>query len=143
MRKLAAENLLVEAGPLVHQPGHTIRFNAQQQQRVDALLARFASAPYAPPTIKECQAEVGDELLMALIELGELVSLTTEVVFRNRDYEKMVAEVRHLLQTGGTLTAAEARDHFNTSRRYILALLEHLDAIGITQRDGDLRRLKK
>ena len=68
--------------------------------------------------------------------------LSAEVVFRRVDYEKMISEVRRLLQTRGTLTAAEARDHFNTSRRYILAFLEHLDAIGVTQRDGDVRRLK-
>jgi selenocysteine-specific elongation factor len=40
------------------------------------------------------------------------------------------------------VTAAEVRDHFNTSRRYVLALLEHLDATGVTVRDGDVRRLK-
>jgi hypothetical protein len=35
------------------------------------------------------------------------------------------------------------RDHFNTSRRYVLALLEHLDATGVTVREGDARRLRK
>ena len=143
LRKLNAEGLLEEAGPLVLQPGHTIRFSAQQQRLVDGLLSRFSASPYAPPTVKECQAEVGEDLYAALIDLGELVALSAEVAFRRSDYEKMVAQVRQLLQAKGTLTAAEARDHFNTSRRYILALLEHLDAIGVTQRDGDLRRLKK
>ena len=131
-----------EAGPRVHQPGFTIRFNPQQQRQVDTLLSRFAAAPYAPPSIKECQAEVGEDLFAALVEQGDLVTLSTEVVFHRQDYEKMTAEIRRLLQARSTLTAAEARDHFNTSRRYILALLEHLDAIGVTRRDGDLRRLK-
>jgi selenocysteine-specific elongation factor len=54
----------------------------------------------------------------------------------------MLAEVRRLLAQKGTLTAAEVRDHFNTSRRYVLAFLEYLDAQGITVRDGDARRLK-
>jgi selenocysteine-specific elongation factor len=143
LRRLAAEGLLEEAGPLVLQPGHAIRFNDQQQRQVGNLLSRFAAARYAPPTVKECQVEVGEDIYNALLELGELVSLSPEVVFRRQDYEEMIAEVRRVLQVKGTLTAAEGRDHFNTSRRYILALLEHLDAIGVTQRDGDLRRLKK
>ena len=142
MRKLSAAGLLEEAGPLVLQPGFTIRFNPQQQRQVDALMSRFSAAPFAPPSIKECQAEIGEELFTALVEQGDLVTLSAEVVFRRQDYEKMIAEIRRLLQARGTLTAAEARDHFNTSRRYILALLEHLDAIGVTRRDGDLRRLK-
>jgi selenocysteine-specific elongation factor len=143
LRKLAAEGLLEETGPLVRQPDHAIHFTPQQQHQVDILLSRFAVAPYAPPTVKDCQSEVGEDVFTALLDMNELVGLSPEVVFRRQDYEKMVSEVRRLLQSRGTLTAAEARDHFNTSRRYILAFLEHLDAIGVTQRDGDLRRLKK
>ncbi len=142
LRKLVREGSIEEAGSIVLQPGYTIHFNPQQQRQIDQLLARFTAAPYAPPSVKECQAEVGEDLFTALIDLGYLISLSTEVVFRRVDYDKMVSDIRHLLQTRGTVTAAEARDHFGTSRRYILALLEHLDAIGITQRDGDLRRLK-
>jgi selenocysteine-specific elongation factor len=39
------------------------------------------------------------------------------------------------------ITVAEFRDQFNTSRRYALAFLEHLDAVGITLREGDIRHL--
>jgi len=41
------------------------------------------------------------------------------------------------------ITLAEVRDLMNTSRKYAQALLEHLDTIGTTIRDGDYRRLKK
>jgi selenocysteine-specific elongation factor len=37
---------------------------------------------------------------------------------------------------------AEFRDHFNSSRKYALAFLEHLDTSGVTVREGDFRRLK-
>jgi selenocysteine-specific elongation factor len=40
------------------------------------------------------------------------------------------------------VSAAQVRDHFNTSRRYVLALLEHMDEVGITMREGDVRRLR-
>jgi selenocysteine-specific elongation factor len=43
---------------------------------------------------------------------------------------------------GKTLTVAQVRDHFTTSRKYALALMEHLDAIGVTVREGDARKLK-
>jgi selenocysteine-specific elongation factor len=41
------------------------------------------------------------------------------------------------------ISLAEARDLFNTSRKYAQALLEHLDVLGVTARDGDFRRLRK
>jgi selenocysteine-specific elongation factor len=141
-RKLVMDGVLEEAGLLVRLPGHVIRLNPQQQKKVDALLTKFAAAPFAPPTIKDCQTEVGEDLFTALVELGQLVSVSPEVVFRRADYESMLAEVRRLIERQGSITAAELRDHFNTSRRYVLALLEHLDAVGVTLRDGDARRLK-
>ena len=39
-------------------------------------------------------------------------------------------------------TGPEVRDMLDTTRKYIQALLEHMDAIGITMRDGDARKLK-
>jgi selenocysteine-specific elongation factor len=54
-----------------------------------------------------------------------------------------VTRVRETISKNGQVTAAEVRDLFGTSRKYALALLEHLDAIGVTIRDGDFRRLRK
>lgn len=143
LRKLVADGYLVETGPLVHRPGFTVEFNPAQQQTITRLLARFAAAPYTPPTVKECQAEIGEDVFTALIDQGKLVQLNSEVVFRPEDYEKMKKEVIRLLSTNETITAAQVRDHFNTSRRFTLALLEHLDAVGLTFREGDARRLKR
>jgi selenocysteine-specific elongation factor len=46
------------------------------------------------------------------------------------------------LQANRTITVAVVRDLFKTSRKYALALLEHLDAAGVTKRVGDERVLK-
>lgn len=143
MDRLTSEESLAEQGPLVLLLGHEIRFNQLQERSVQALLARFESAPFMPPTIKETRAEVGDEVYNALVGLDVLVPVSGEVVFRREDYEHMVAEVRRLLEKNETITAAEVRDHFDTSRRYALALLEYLDQVGVTVRVEDVRRLKK
>ena len=143
LHRMITEGELKEIGPLISRPDHTIRFTAQQQQSIDRLMARFAASPYAPPTIKECQAQVSEEVLTALTELGQLVAVAPEVVFRKEDYQKMVEDIRRLVRQQGEITVAQARDHFSTSRRYVLALLEHLDAIGVTVRDEDVRRLKE
>ena len=142
LRRLVAEGALNEAGPLVFEPGHTIRFTPQQQASIEGLLRRFAANPYGPPPLKECQSEVGEDVINALVELEQMVIIPPDLVFRTEDYQKIVAELKRQMGEQGTITVAQARDHFNTSRRYALALLEHLDAIGVTVRQGDERRLK-
>jgi selenocysteine-specific elongation factor len=128
--------------PVVHTPDYEVVFSETQARRVERLLERFAANPAAPPTVKDVVAEIGDELFSALIDGGDLIPLNAEVVFRRPEYEHWVSQIRGMLQSQGTITVAQVRDRFQTSRRYVLALLEHLDAIGVTARDGDVRKLK-
>lgn len=142
LRRIVSVGELQENGSLIQRVGHSIRFTPQQQRSVDGLLASFIASPFSPPTAKECLEEVGEDIYNAMIDLGLLLPIPPDVVFRKQDYDLMLSEVTDLLKSRGKITAAEVRDHFNTSRRYVLALLEHLDAQGITVREGDTRRLK-
>jgi selenocysteine-specific elongation factor len=142
LRGIVSNGELQENHVLVQRTGYCIRFNSQQQQSVDGLLALFIASPFSPPTVKECLSEVGDDIFNAMVDLDLLIPIPPDVVFRKQDYDLMISEIIDLLKSKGTITAGEVRDHFNTSRRYILALLEYLDAQGITEREGDFRRLK-
>jgi selenocysteine-specific elongation factor len=134
---------LIENGTLLCLPSHKVTFDKGQQARVAGLMQKFAANPYSPPSIKECQAEVGDEIVNALIESSELTAVSQEIIFRAADYEAMVAKIKAALQKNGQITLAEVRDLFDTTRKYAQALLEHLDSIGVTVREGDYRKLRK
>lgn len=54
----------------------------------------------------------------------------------------MVERVVEHLKKEGTITLAQVRDLFSTSRKYAQAFLEYLDAQGITRRVGDERVLR-
>ncbi len=140
--QLVKRHMLVEAGSWLANAGHEIRFIGAEQVKVQELMRKFDLNPYAAPSVKECQSEVGEEVLNALIELRELVMVSPDVIFRKSDYDEMLKKLRATLQQKGQITLAETRDLFNTSRKYAQALLEHLDSIGITVRDGDFRKLK-
>lgn len=140
--RLVSEGQLLENGPLVYRPGHEIQFSPEQELAVGKLVARFASAGFAPPSVKESQTAVGEDVYAALVDLGRLVQVSSDVVFSKELYDRMVKEILSLLDTHGNLTAGQVRDHFNTSRRYVLALLEHMDTIGLTVREGDIRHRK-
>ncbi len=143
LKLMVQEGALREDGSLIKRYDHEIHFSNSQEQLINRLFLRFTDLPYSPPSVKECQADIGEDVFNALLETNQLTAVAPEVVFRTDDFEKMVAEVRTLIGINGSLTVAQARDHFNTSRRYVLAFLEYLDATGITTRSGDERRLKR
>ncbi|MCK6566680.1 MAG: selenocysteine-specific translation elongation factor [Chloroflexi bacterium] len=140
---LAARRSLLDERGAVSSPGHEIRFDGENQAKVRALRRGFESNPFSPPSVKECLAQAGEEIYNALIELGELVQVSQEVVFRKTDYDEMRRRVLSAIGERGTITLAETRDMFDTTRKYAQALLEHLDAAGETMRDGDARKLRK
>ncbi len=139
---LTAQGRVADAGQGLRLPDHTPRFTPDQERRVAALVAQCSRDPHNTPSVKMCLEAVGDEVYASLLDQSRLRQVSSEVVFLEETYQSMVARVRQVLGEKGTLTVAEARDLFGTSRKYVLALLEYLDAQGMTQRVGDERRLK-
>ena len=143
VRRLAASRDLEEAGARLNLAGHAVVFSEAQQKQVQALLAQFAAAPYAPPTRKQCLESMDEPLLNALVETGQLVQVNEEVLILPEAYQAMRAAVIEHIKAQGQITLAELRDQFDTSRKYAVAVLEHLDQTGITLRRGDIRVLRR
>lgn len=140
--RLVAEDAVQVEGAQVRLPAHRVVFSVQQQAKVDGLLAKFAQAPFAPPTIKDAQADVGEDLYQAMVSLGMLVPVSHEVAFRAEDYQQAMEDVKKLAAQHETFTLAQARDYWQTTRRYVQDLLEYMDRAGITRRVGDGRKLR-
>ncbi|VAW37079.1 Selenocysteine-specific translation elongation factor [hydrothermal vent metagenome] len=141
MAQVAQDNLLMEAGALVHAPKHEIRFSAAQQSKIDALLRRFSQLGINSPSVKESKTAVGDDVYFALVDLGKLRPISADVVYDQATYERLIGKLMNHLQTKGSINAAKARDLLHTSRKYAIALLEHLDQRRLTRRVGDNREL--
>jgi selenocysteine-specific elongation factor len=113
----------------------------EQQLAINDLLGQFRSNPYNTPSVKQVKESIGEEPLSFLLLTKQLIQLGPDVLLTTDDYSTMESEVRNRLRQQGTMTIADVRDLFNTSRKYALALMEQLDARGVTIREGDTRRL--
>jgi selenocysteine-specific elongation factor len=140
--RAVADGAVREQGSLLAAPDFEVRFSPDQQTAIDQLLARFATNPYTPPTVKQSLEVVDEDVLNALIEQGVLLRVAPDVLFRLEAYEQMVEMVRQHLQTHGQITLGECRDMFGASRKYMLGLLEYLDQQRVTRREGDVRVLR-
>lgn len=115
----------------------------KEKERVQVVKEKFREVPYAPPNVKEVRSRLGEELYEYLRQEGKLVQVSEDVVFDHEAYESMVEGIRSLIREQGPVTVADVRDYFDTSRKYVLGLLEHLDRRGVTVREGDVRTLRK
>lgn len=137
--------LLDVAGEVVQESGvlrlahHQIVFSAEQQARIAALLEQMEAAPYTPLAYADAVALAGEDVLRALIDLNTIVQVQADVIFTRGAYDTMIAGILNHIDQHGSISAAEFRDVFNSSRKYAIAMLEHLDSSGITARSGDAR----
>lgn len=130
---------VIQEGNLLRHPDHSVTFTNVQQQRIAALLQAMNAAPYTPPSYQEAVGITGEDVLRALIDLGEIVQVQPDVIFTHQTYDELVATTLNLIDTHGAVSAKLLRDHFDTSRKYAIGLLEYLDTVGITRRVGDDR----
>lgn len=118
---------------------HELRFTEEQQTRVDQLELAFQRQRTNPPTPQEAADRVGKEVWYALLERGDYIQVSADVAFAQRDYEEFCSTVLQIIDCKGSLSVRHLRDQLQTSRKYAIALLEHLDEKGITKRVGDER----
>ncbi len=130
---------IVSENDFVRMYDHAIRFTPKQQGLIEDLKTKMVESPYTPPSFSEAAQKVGEDVLYAMIDTGEIVQTQPEVILSSEAYLEMVRVVFKLIDEKGSVAANELRDYFGTTRKYAIGLLEHLDTIGLTRRTGDVR----
>jgi len=140
--RLNQQGELRERGTLVWAANHAILLTPQQEAQAAVFLAKFRETPYSPPDVVEAESELGLDLLEGLIGTERLVRVSDTVLFTPDTVEEMKSWVWDVIHTSGSVSLAQFRDHFQTSRKFAAAFLEYLDSIGYTLRKGDVRVLR-
>jgi len=114
------------------------------EKNSEAILDFCRKRDFQPPLLSEAMDAAGlDEKAFSLLikgmrEAGLVSIVSDEFLFSSEIEEKLL---KILLQEKDDITIAKVRDITGSSRKFILPLLEYLDARGYTRRAGDRRVL--
>ncbi len=92
------------------------------------------------PMLGTSEALIG-KLQSLLVDRGELVRLTPDVVLLEEAILEAVRRLAAHHETAGPFSAAEAKDLLGTTRKFAIPLLEYLDKQGWTRRREDRREM--
>ena len=147
--ELIAAGEIEDAGSgLIRRAGSGPSLSAEQQARTDRILDELRREPWQTPRAGALPALIGalpaetDQLLAILEHRGDIARLSDGILFLSESIDDAKTRIREHVGPDGTLTPAVVRELFGISRKYGIPLLEHLDRIGFTRRDGDVRRLR-
>jgi selenocysteine-specific elongation factor len=127
--------------------GRGPKLTKSEQRLLEEMVAHYAAAGLAPPTVKEAQQQAGRlgeavPQLLALAEAeGRLVKISPEFYLHIESERELRRRIGEALANNASKTMSELREALGASRKYAVPFCEHLDRAGVTRREGDLRRL--
>lgn len=142
-----ARGILKEEANGLKLAGHEYALDKKQAEILARLESAYEENAYAPPTLKEACEILGKEqrlllpLLTHLCETGKLVKIQEGLYYNKAALEKILKDTKSWLQEQGNLDIAAMKSMFGVSRKYAVPLLEYMDAVKMTVRVGNERKL--
>ena len=118
--------------------GHIASLSPDEEMKASEYLKEITNDRFSPSTLQG----IDIELLQFLSERGEVVRVGEEIVYPTNAYKEMESKIIDSGSDDQEITINSVRNIFGTSRKYTLAILEHMDSKGLTRRVGDSRFLR-
>ncbi len=136
---------VVDAQGTVARPGKGLHGGGELPGHMKTILELYAKAGITPPTLREvgdaCALSARDvlEMVTALQRMGKLVRITAELSFDRGTHDALLEQIRTHLRAEGTIDVQALKQMTGLTRKFAVPLLEHLDQIQLTLRQGDTR----
>lgn len=122
------------------------RLSQSERRLKDEIDEAYRKSSFSPPELSELVAQAGSrgdavrDLVGLLVAEGRLVEITPQLLLDADAESELRRRVLDRLADGSGLTMADMRDMLGTTRKYAVPFGEYLDRIGLTRREGDVRR---
>ena len=139
-------HVAVENGFIVPR-GERTQMAAEDQALLEAILHQYEEAAFQPPAVEAltCRtprnAKRVRELLSLAAAKGQLVRIGDGLWLHGDRWHEAAQTITQAIRKRGELTVSEIRTLLNSSRKYVVPIVEQLDAAGVTRRNGDRRGL--
>jgi selenocysteine-specific elongation factor len=146
---LVERGTLAREGEKIRRASFAVKLSKDDADCAASLEKLFREGRFATPRADELAQKLpkysADRLarmLAHLVDSGTLLQLKDGVVLHRDAVAEAAAIVTKEIAERGPMEASRFRDLAATSRKYVIPILEHLDAVGVTKRDGNARVLR-
>ena len=98
--------------------------------------AKFDFAKFSEIPFEEKERPMAEDIVMFLVDEGSVVKVAEDLYTRKHFMEEAREIVEGMLREREIITIAELRDALNTSRKSAKPIMEYMDSIKVTKRNG-------
>jgi selenocysteine-specific elongation factor len=145
--QLAGRGAVVCDARTIALAGHVPKLSQAERKLKAEIAEAYRSGGMNPPDPAEwlgksnSRAAAVREILTLLCEEDRIVPIAPDLYLDAEVVSDILHRVVGRLSDGSALSMSDLRDLLGTTRKYAVPIGEYLDCIGVTRREGDVRRL--
>ena len=151
LRTLADARKIETSGSIARLPAHSTTANSADETMWQLIKPALDAAGFAAPQIKDLALQlklkepIVKDFLYRKAKSGEIYRVTPDRFYTKGTVAKLAATAQATAQAQptGIFTAAQYRDWTGVGRGLAIEILEFMDTLGVTQRIGDTRKMRK
>ncbi len=138
-------NRIARDGAMFRLPAKRIELTPAQSELVSRMRDVISTEGFAPSSSSVLAEKLGkpkpevEKALVLMERLGYARRLGLDLFFDASAFDSAVSTLEEQLRAGRELSVSDVSQALNSSRKYVVPLLEYLDSKGITQRQGNVR----
>ncbi|MCA8938725.1 MAG: selenocysteine-specific translation elongation factor, partial [Planctomycetes bacterium] len=145
---LVAERRVIKGGELFSHPDFVISLSPAQEKAVEIARMMLRKGGFTPPSLEELQSASGlngkefrvvSEFLAAN---GEATLIAGTFMILRETLDEAIQRATKLIEEKGEMRAADFKDALETTRKFAIPILEHLDGRGVFLNVGGVRKLR-
>jgi selenocysteine-specific elongation factor len=140
---LLTDEAIVKDSGFLKLKSHHPHLKPEQEKLAARLKTILSASPLASPQKKEFIDDdpAYEVIINFLRDKGEIIELKNGILLNRQDFQRIVEKLIGFVKSETRVTASQVKDYLKTTRKYVIPLLEKLDSIGVTRREGDYRIL--
>lgn len=148
LNRMIKENEIAQDKDTVCLFRHTVSLETDQSDVREKLLDVYSKSGLQPPYFTELsetldiRPERAKDVLMLLVDEGLLVKIKEDLFFHAEAVQSLKERVIDFLTSHGEMTTPQFKTIAGVSRKFLIPLIEYLDARNVTIRIGDIRKLR-
>ena len=148
LKKAEADELIQISQNVITKKGFEIQLNDEMKKKLDTFLEILDENKFKPPVLKVIAEQIpmierdAREIAGILMFMGKIIKLNDGLLISKTILEEGKKLILAKMKSLGQMKLGEISELLGSSRKYVVPLMEYLDKVGFTERDGDYRKIK-
>lgn len=147
LERFLKEGIFKHLGTFICLSQFAPELSSADEKHLAAMVEEIRTGRFQPGTLRTLASAKGlerkrvEKLATLAVALGELVKIDNDIYLHAACAEELRTRVAELVAEHGGVTVSQVREGLDSSRKYVVPIVEYLDRIGFTKRVGDQRVL--